>query len=187
MFAGISLKGSQELAQAFKNRSIDKYYYTIVSGSFDKSVECKGYISRDEGTLKSTVISDEEFALKNIGKTAKTDADEEKYVRIETYFEPISVASDYSLLRIKLVTGKTHQIRAHLAMLGFPIIGDSKYGDRRVNAYMRERYGLKNQLLHAGDAIWVEKGISVHAKLPDGFIKICKGEGLRWQPGTQEV
>jgi len=55
----------------------------------------------------------------------------------------------YSLLEIQLITGRTHQIRAHLASIGYPIIGDIKYGDREVNKYFKENFGLNNQMLHA--------------------------------------
>ena len=54
-----------------------------------------------------------------------------------------------TLLKVTLVTGKSHQIRAHLSSIGHPIIGDPKYGERKVNAFFRETHGIKNQMLHA--------------------------------------
>ena len=61
-----------------------------------------------------------------------------------------------------------------------------KYGDSKVNAYMKKTYGLKYHLLHAGDCIWKEKDIRIHAEIPDIFKRICEGEGLLWQHGIPE-
>ena len=55
----------------------------------------------------------------------------------------------YTYLEVHLITGRTHQIRAHLASIGYPIIGDYKYGSKKVNDRLKEQYGLKSQLLHA--------------------------------------
>lgn len=186
IFAGISLKGSQQLTKAFKDRTIDKYYYTIVKGCFDNEMNCKGYITRDIKNLKSHIISEDEF-YELSSKNSKTDELLKEYEKIETYFYPVSTNGNYSLIRVKLVTGKTHQIRAQLSNIDFNIIGDIKYGNKDVNAYMKDKYGLKNQLLHAGDVYWKEKNIKIHAGLPENFIRICEGEGIRWQPGTQEA
>ncbi len=189
IWAGISLKGSKELSKAFKERMIDKYYYTIVKGRFEKKLTVDGYIKRDETKLKSEVISKEEYQhlTKNNSYKDKNMRDSDgEYTRIETFFEPLSVGKEYTLLRIKLITGKTHQIRAHLKSLGFPVIGDVKYGDRYVNSYMKNNYKLKNHLLHAGDAFWKEKKIKVHSDLPEIFQKICEKEGLEWQHGIHE-
>lgn len=54
-----------------------------------------------------------------------------------------------SLLVLKLLTGKTHQIRSHLEQVGHPLAGDRRYGDRELNRFLRERFGLKRQFLHA--------------------------------------
>ncbi|MFC2734836.1 MAG: hypothetical protein ACFN2Z_05295, partial [Oribacterium sp.] len=55
----------------------------------------------------------------------------------------------FSVLLVHLISGKTHQIRAHLASVSHPILGDPKYGDRELNRLLQKRTGLRSQLLHA--------------------------------------
>ena len=62
--------------------------------------------------------------------------------RIETAYRPVCVKNGYTLLEVKLITGKTHQIRAHLASIGHPIAGDFKYGNRSLESEdIKEGYG----------------------------------------------
>ena len=68
---------------------------------------------------------------------------------IETAYQPICVGEKYTLLEVELITGKPHQIRAHLAGLGHPLIGDFKYGNTKVNRSLQQSYDLEHQLLHA--------------------------------------
>src|SRR3990167_9609782 len=67
----------------------------------------------------------------------------------ETIFEPINIFQQTSLLRATLITGRTHQIRVHAADLGFPIVGDGKYGDWEFNRQFAEKHGEKRLFLHA--------------------------------------
>jgi 23S rRNA pseudouridine955/2504/2580 synthase len=85
------------------------------------------------------------------------------------------------LLKVKLVTGKTHQIRAHLAFTGHPIFGDEKYGDRKINALIRDRYGIKHQMLHSYRLIIPDNakgclnelsGMSFEAPLPEEYNSV---------------
>lgn len=67
------------------------------------------------------------------------------------------MAGEYTLLTVELVTGKTHQIRAHLASTGHPLLSDTKYGDNKLNRRMQSEYSLHHQLLHAGRVCFPEE------------------------------
>lgn len=131
--AGKSLAGLQEMGTLFKNRSLRKYYRCLVAGEVKHSQSVSGYLVKDEKTNKVTV-----------SKAEKGDC-----LPIETEYEPLWSNGKYTYLEVHLITGRTHQIRAHLASIGYPIIGDYKYGSKKVNDRLKEQYGLKSQLLHA--------------------------------------
>ena len=116
------------LNEYFQNRNLSKYYSTI----------CVGNIKNQ--TIDIALEKDEEknkVYARETGKKSKTKINKVKGNR------------DFSLVNIELITGRTHQIRAHLAQIGHPIIGDIKYGDRRINDEMRREFGLNSQLLHS--------------------------------------
>ena len=176
--AGKSVVGLQEMSAAFHDRTIKKYYICIVKGRVSKRVHIKGWLRKDADVNKVNVV-------KNIPQGA----------------------DEVSLVKVHLITGKTHQIRAHLAYEKHPLAGDAKYGDKTFNRYFKEKYGIKNQMLHAYE-LAIPKAISsnmnidnaadkdnayindigemcIRTNVPDGFIKVLKGENL-WQHGTQE-
>lgn len=165
VLAGKSLFGSQELSRMLRERSLDKYYLALVHGCVDSSQNVKAYIEKDVKTNRVRVYEpgmekkseiNQEYAQKQDIKTKESQVpsrgkkrEYKKTDYIETEYKPLYVSKDYTLLEVKLITGKTHQIRAHLAYLGFPIVGDAKYGDLDVNRRFRTTYKLQNQCLHA--------------------------------------
>ncbi|WP_310603424.1 RluA family pseudouridine synthase [Anaerosporobacter sp.] len=131
--AGKTLIGLQTMAELFKERTIDKYYHCIVKGTIEQSQRINGFLYKDEKTNKVSITD-------RIVKGADP---------IATEYVPLKTNGAYTLLQVKLITGKTHQIRAHLQSIGHPIIGDYKYGNRNVNEQMKKQFSLENQLLHA--------------------------------------
>lgn len=186
ILAGKSLKGSQELSKMLKDRTADKYYYSILYGKFTNEGTHVAYLSKDTKTNVSEVITEEEYhqIIKN------NQSSKAKYDKIQMSCKLLDTNNEYSLVKIKLITGKSHQIRAHFAMLKNPIVGDNKYGDNVANRYFRDKYKLKNQLLHAG-LVKLSEDIEIKCDPPEQFINICKGLGLDkdkiWQHGIQEV
>lgn len=162
--AGKTLKGLQVMSELFRNRGLDKYYLCIVKGKVSKKHKLKGYLKKDEKTNKVRVL-EQEFS-------------DSEY--IETEYEPVMSSETFTLLKVKLITGKTHQIRAHLSSIGHPIIGDEKYGDRKLNERMKKEFGLGHQLLHSYEVHFnqMEKeleylsGHTIIGEVPKLFSKI---------------
>ncbi len=162
ILAGISLKGSQSLARILKGHTCEKYYYTIVAGEMKQNIHETAYIVKDTKKNES-----------KIQKTASPDAS-----MIETAFTPLCVKNGFTLLQVQLFTGKSHQIRAHLQSLGYPMAGDTKYGNPAVNRKLRERYHLNHQLLHAGRLVLPDIP-EITDPLPAEFQKVADGLGLK--------
>lgn len=123
----------QMVNQAIKEGKVSKYYKTIVKGIIKDDFEHNAFLSKNQENNK-VYISDDDL---NGGK------------EIRTRFKVLEISGNYTMLEVELITGRTHQIRSHLLSLGYPVIGDRKYGDRRVNEEMKNKYGLPDQWLHA--------------------------------------
>ncbi len=129
--AGKNLHAVQELNRGFRERLIDKYYITVVKGVVKEGGIVEGRHSKENGNIVR--LSD--------------NKEEGEYVL--TKYTPIADNGRYTLMKIKLETGKSHQIRISMKSIGACVIGDTKYGDNEVNKYFREKYGLRSQLLHS--------------------------------------
>lgn len=131
--AGKTLVGLQTLSKAFKERTIKKYYICVVIGKIDKAELIEGYLRKDNRSNQVMIQKEETYDS----------------TPIMTEYTPISSNGNLTLLKVELITGKTHQIRAHLSSIGHPILGDSKYGDSFLNQRYKEKYRIYSQLLHS--------------------------------------
>ena len=123
-----SLEGAHFLSEKIKSRDIEKYYLALVYGRFDKAFEATAFVCKDEKNNMLEFVSADSFGA----------------VEIKTGFEPMCFNDELSLVKIRLYTGKSHQIRAHLSHLGYPVIGDVKYGNPG-----KSKITAKRQMLHS--------------------------------------
>lgn len=157
LLAGKTLKGQQMLSLALRERTAQKYYQCVVKGIVSKSMKIEGYLTKDE---KSNQVTIEDIPSTHSKK-------------IVTAYEPVDTSGGFTLLSVHLITGRTHQIRAHLASIGHPILGDPKYGDANLNAKLQQDFGITYQLLHACKMVFAD-GRCFTSPTPDVFYKVLK-------------
>ncbi len=135
LIIGKTMAGLQGMSAMLKERSLHKDYLCCVQGRIAEGCHIKGFLRKDEA--KNQV---------QIHRKEVSDS-----LPIETWYTPLQYdkEADVTLLKVRLVTGRSHQIRAHLASIGHPILGDYKYGVRRINDQYKKKCGLNYQLLHA--------------------------------------
>lgn len=118
------------LNQKMKERELHKFYLCIVHGTPKvKNGLLEGYLHKNED--------------KNIVKISKTQFGDSKEIR--TKYSVLDSKNGLSLIEVELLTGRTHQIRAHFASIGHPLLGDGKYGTNAQN----KKYGYKKQCLYS--------------------------------------
>ncbi len=150
-----TLKGAQMLSELLSSRNLHKFYRLYVKGHITEKKEIDGFLCKDEKNNKVRIYSEAE---------AEQAGMKGSYIR--TGYTPVCLEKDKTLLEVELITGKSHQIRAHLAGIGAPLLGDYKYGDRAWNDRYKKEYGITHQLLHAYRIVF--------PKLPEPFTDISE-------------
>jgi len=153
---GKTVRGLQELSEVIRKREVKKMYMCLVEGKLTGQGELKGYLTKD-GDNNKVYLSDKH-------------TDNSSY--IETIYKPVKTNGIVTMVEVQLVTGKTHQIRAHMASIGHPILGDKKYMASMKSAG-------KYQMLHAHRMIFSKmtgvlsslSGKTVEADLPNEYNK----------------
>lgn len=172
VIGGKSLAGLQEVSRLLRDRKMEKYYLAVVCGVIRETCICEAWLSKDENSNK-VFVADHEIAGGSY---------------IKTGYEPLAWDESLTLLRVHLYTGKTHQIRAHLAQLGYPILGDKKYGGKM------NQIQAKRQLLHAYELKFPKvtgclsnvSGRTFVANLPDDFCPSERVERLLKKGGIRK-
>lgn len=139
-----------------RNREIKKYYLCLVKGKMEK----------DKAELRAFLVKDDRKSKVFVDSVKTRDS-----LEIITKYKVLSYNNDISKLEVELVTGRTHQIRAHLAYIGHPIIGDGKYGTNAINRPL----GLKYQ------ALWAYK-IVFEFRDESGMLKYLNGKTFEVEP-----
>ncbi|MBU3195487.1 RluA family pseudouridine synthase [Clostridium algidicarnis] len=140
------------LAEQFKAHTIKREYYALV----------EGVLKSDSGTIDTIIGRNPKekikFAVVEEGK------------RAITHYEVLERYENNTLVRCNLETGRTHQIRVHMAYIGHPLVGDPVYG------YKKQKFNLKGQMLHAKSLGFIHptknQYVEFESELPEYFIKI---------------
>ena len=148
-----------KLSEALKNHEIKRVYFAI----------CEGVLKEDSGIINAPIgrhpVNRLKMAVVPNGKEAIT------------YFEVLEKFDKYTFVKLRLKTGRTHQIRVHMSYIGHPVVGDSLYGRAK------NEFGVEGQLLHAGEIEFVHpienKLMHFKAELPEYFSKILETLRLR--------
>ena len=160
VMCGVSLRGLRFLSGAVHDRTVTKKYLCVIRGHITDG--------RYEAYLRKTASDN---------KVKVSDGPIDGGKKIITVFRTIGSRDGYSTVEALLVTGRTHQIRAHLAHLGNPIVGDPKYGNPDTNREVTDRYGIRYQMLHAAEIAFSEteetfgylSGKTFNAVIPEEF------------------
>lgn len=125
----------RELTRMIREHEVDKFYYALV----------KGNLKKDKGTINETLTRTDaaKGSKMKVGETGKNAQKAVTHYRVKQHYE------GYDLVKIKLETGRMHQIRAHFASIGHPLLGDTRYGDFALNREAKKQLGLHRLFLHS--------------------------------------
>ena len=123
-------KAASRLTNEIKNNQIKKTYYAVIHGKINNKGHLEDYLYKDSKTNTSYVTD------KNNGKLAILD------------YELIDYKNNLSLIKINLITGRSHQIRVQFASRGFPLVGDQKYNKKPIKNTNIALFAKKLELIH---------------------------------------
>ena len=148
----IALKKSilREFHQEIRNKHVDKIYTAVVKGKWPED-------------LQKITLTIKKESLKSGKRIVKTN---EKGKDSVTEFKLLRSGKSNSLIKAKIITGRTHQIRVHSSHKGYPILGDLRYGDALYNKELQSK-GLRRMLLHAESINFKNLAIEQTAPVPE--------------------
>lgn len=171
VLCGKSLEGTQLLTQLIREREIGKFYRLMVKGKLKESMALQAWLKKDEKTNQVKILH-----------APEPGADEIRTGIVPLQIKRLVGAEEVTYGEVELFTGKTHQIRAHLSSIGHPLLGDYKYGDKKLNEAVR-KFGIKDQMLHAyrvefpkdlPEKFSALRGRTIIAPLPEEFETLLK-------------
>lgn len=176
ILCGKSPKGSRSLSKLIKDREIHKYYLALVKGTGVTEGCITGNLDKNQAKNK-----------------VKVNLEGEENIR--TDIKVLDSNGELTLIEANLITGKPHQIRASMAAVGHPLIGDYKYGSKSVNDSYKAEFGLEAQFLCCVKVVFPESceelpnlsGKAFYGDLPKVYENILLKENIKWQHGTQEA
>lgn len=158
-----------KLAEEFSGRRVKKTYIALVHG----------WLKKDRGTIASAISRD---AIRRIRMTTRRSGGREAITHYEVQQRFESAFGKFTLLRVTIETGRTHQIRVHLGSLGHPVVGDALYGaPRQIVAKNLPAISLPRNFLHAAEIQFAHprtgEALSFSAPIPeqlDQFLNSLK-------------
>lgn len=149
---GKNKKATSSLAEQIKKHTTDKYYYALCYGNVEPNKgHVENYLCRREDSGLAAIVSEEEKDTLKDNTITKRDGEKIRLINGDVKkaaldYEVVSSYEKTTLLKIKLLTGRFHQIRVQMSGLGYPIVGDTKYGTEESLKYSEEK-GVKTVCL----------------------------------------
>ena len=125
----------RDFTRMIREHVVDKFYFALV----------KGNLKKDRGTISESLLRTDSAK----GSKMLVGQDDENAQKAITHYRVKQHYEGYDLVKIKLETGRMHQIRAHFASIGHPLLGDTRYGDFALNREVKKLFGLNRLFLHS--------------------------------------
>lgn len=159
---GKTQRALESLGAMVREGRIEKRYWVLVAGAeLPEKGRIDASLERTDSGKRKMQISDGEHAMASL-----------------TEYERSEQLDDFALLTVHIHTGRTHQIRVHFAHIGHPVAGDNIYGNRKLNAELRQSHALQRQFIHARELSLAHPvtgaKLNLQAKLPKDLSRVLK-------------